>query len=346
MFHLDSPWALLLLILFPFFLEKETRYRLFPKRKVSGEERIEEAALAFSSPVQLSALAKRSGSRIRLILLNTFRLLTFALLVFALSRPQTGTEFTEIETAGRDIMITLDISGSMQALDYFIERQRVNRLTALKSVVKEFVEARKGDRMGLIIFGTDVFTQCPLTVDFKVVSDFVERLDFGMVGDGTALGDAIALSVKRLREIPGDSKVIVLVTDGLKTAGSIEPKEAAEIAKKAKIKVYTIGIGGTGPAPFPVTNVFGQTSLHYENVPLDVETLQKIADVTGGKFFRAEKTDSLRNVYQEINRLEERIDHQSQFIDYQEHFQPFLLAAIGCFLVFIAIRVTKYLVVP
>ena len=200
--------------------------------------------------------------------------------------------------------------------------------------------------MGLIIFGTDVFTQCPLTVDFKVVSDFVERLDFGMVGDGTALGDAIALSVKRLREIPGDSKVIVLVTDGLKTAGSIEPKEAAEIAKKAKIKVYTIGIGGTGPAPFPVTNVFGQTSLHYENVPLDVETLQKIADVTGGKFFRAEKTDSLRNVYQEINRLEERIDRQSQFIDYQEHFQPFLLAAIGCFLVFIAIRVTKYLVVP
>ena len=347
MLHFDTPWAFALLLLLPFALEPETREKLFSAfRGRSSNGKGSEQAAAFSSPVSFEELLSGEGVVRRIHVLNFLRLLTTTLLIVALARPQTGTEFTEVETSGRDIMITLDISGSMQALDFMINRQRVSRLAALKSVVKDFVLERKEDRMGLVIFGTDVFTQCPLTSDHKVVADFVDRLDFGMVGDGTALGDAIALSVKRIRDIPGNSKVVVLVTDGVKTAGNIEPKEAAEIAKKEKIKIYTVGIGSSGPAPFPVTNAFGQTVYVQENIPLDVDTLKLIADTTGGRFFRATRTDSLRDVYQEINHLEERVEKQSQFIDYQEQFVSYLLASLLSFLLYQFLRVTKYLVIP
>ncbi len=345
--HFNTPLAFLALLLFPLALEASTRRRMLAvlpgmKRFSSGRE----PSLPFSSPVSLSEIADHSGLFRRSVVLNFLRLLTFACMVTALARPQTSLEFVEVETSGRDIMLTLDISGSMKALDFIVDGAHVERIVALKNVVSEFIENRKGDRMGLIIFGTDVFTQCPLTTDHEVLQKFVENLQIGMVGEGTALGDALALSVKRIRDIPGESKVVILVTDGLKTAGSIDPKEAAAIAKKSGIRVHTIGIGGTNSAPFRFTNPFGGSVIRNVDVPLDVATLQAIADITGGRFFRAQQTDSLRKVYEEVSRIEERTEKKSEFTEYQEQFIPFLYAALFAFVLHQLLRSTKYLIVP
>lgn len=343
----DSPLAFLLLALFPLALERETRAALLAP--VFGKAQSRETpppALSFASPVSLKHLLETTGARTRSMALNTCRLMTFALLIVALARPQTSREYAEVESSGRDLMLALDISGSMKALDFVLDGQHVERLTMLKNVVKEFIKTRVGDRIGLIIFGSEVYTQCPLTTDQQVLAQFTDAMEIGMVGEGTALGDAIALSVKRVREIPGQSKAVILVTDGVKTAGALEPKEAAEIAKREGIKVYTIGIGGTKPAPFRVQSPFGGWTIQYADVPLDTAMLQAIADTTGARFFRASQTEELRGIYQEINKLEERIERRKEFVEHHEEFLPFLVAAILSFLLYQGLRGTKYLVVP
>lgn len=333
--HFHTPWAFLLLALLPFIVDLK-----FERRRSSAM-----TALSFSSSVALRRLppSKRATERYRT--LNALRALTFLSLVTALARPQTSVSFTEIEESGRDIMLTLDISGSMKALDFFIESKRVDRLTALKSVVSDFILKRKGDRLGLVIFGSDVFTQCPLTMDYRVLIEFVAGLDFGMVGDGTALGDGIGIAIKRLKDIPGSSKVIVLVTDGVKTAGTLEPREAAEIAAKEGIKIYTIGIGGSKPAPFPAQDIFGRATFEYRPVELDEQTLIEVAKLTGGRYFNAEKTEALQGVYAEISALEERTEKSDSFTEYEEHFLPFLLIGIVGVLLVEVLGATRYLVV-
>ncbi len=333
--HFESPWAFLLLAALPFLVE-------LPRRATQS---VEAGGLAFTSPVPLKALPASRRVRERRRVLDALRAVSFIALVVALARPQTAISFTEVEESGRDIMLALDISGSMKALDFVLDSKRVDRLTALKSVVSEFVLKRRGDRLGLVIFGSDVFTQCPLTLDFRVLIDLVAGLEIGMVGEGTALGDGIGIAVKRLKEIPGNSKVIVLVTDGVKTAGTLEPKEAAEIAAREGIKIYTIGIGGNKPAPFPARDIFGRATLDYRPVELDEKSLIEIAKITGGKYFNAEKTEALQSVYAEISALEERVEKGSSFTEYEEHFGPFLLLGLLCLMISELLSATRYLVV-
>ncbi len=252
----------------------------------------------------------------RVFVLNMLRVLAASALIVALARPQTETSYSEVEASGRDIFISMDTSGSMKALDFTIDGKRVDRLTALKKVVGDFIEARNGDRMGLVVFGTEVFTQCPLTLDHGVLKELVSGLEVGMAGDGTALGDGLVAAVKRLKDIPADSRVVILVTDGVKTAGSVEPLVAAEIAKKEGVKVYTIGIGGNKPAPFKVIGLFGVPQIEMRPVELDEKTLSAISETTGGKYFNAQKTEALKEIYAKISELEERVVRTYEYHDY------------------------------
>ena len=333
----ESPWLLLLLIFGPLLCCARDGMPLFGRRRTARLN-----GLLFSAPVGVSDLPVAARVRERPFILNTMRLLGFSCLVIALARPQTGITFSETEESGRDIMLSLDTSGSMAALDFSIDRQRVNRLAALKHVMTDFVDARKGDRMGLIVFGSDVFTQCPLTMDQDVLKDFVSRLEIGMVGEGTALGDAIAVSVKRLRDIKANSKVLVLVTDGVRTAGSLDPIEAAQLAAKAGIKIYSIGIGGNKPAPFPVRGIFGETRLDYRPVELDEKTLQAVAQLTGGEYYNAQKTEALEDIYRKISELEERVEKSYEYVEYHEQYLGFALCGLFLFLIHEMLAATRY----
>ena len=200
--------------------------------------------------------------------------------------------------------------------------------------------------MGLIVFGSDVFTQCPLTLDQSVLSDFIDGLEIGMAGDGTALGDAIAVSLKKIKDIQADSKVLILMTDGMQTAGNLDPVESAKIAKELNIKIHTIGIGGNGRAPFKTKDPFGREVIEYADVPLDEKTLKTVAETTGGKYFRAANTESFAEVYQEIDKLEQREEKTLEYIEYEEHFMPFALAGFALFVVYELLAATVLLKVP
>ena len=339
--HFENPIFFLLLLFVPLLFLGADGLFFFRRRMPARKD-----VVLFASPVELGALPKSGRLRERPWVLNALRIVAYSSLVIALARPQTGIRFSETEASGRDIMLVLDTSGSMNALDFSLDGERVDRLTALKRVMLSFIDSRKGDRIGLVVFGTDVFTQCPLTMDQNVLKEFVAGLDIGMVGEGTAMGDAIAVAVKRLRTIPGNSKVIVLVTDGVKTAGNVEPKEAAAIAAKEGIKSYTIGIGGNKPAPFRVTGIFGESRLEYRPVELDEKTLKEIADITGGKYYNAQQTEALDDIYQQISKLEERTDKSYEYIEYNEQFVGFLLLSLLTFLTHEMLAATRYASIP
>ncbi len=255
------------------------------------------------------------------------RCLAVALLVVSLARPQEGRKSTEILSAGVDIILAIDTSGSMRALDLEKDDKQVDRLTVVKDVVREFIGTREFDRMGMVVFGQEAFTQCPLTLDHDVLDTFLERLKIGVAGDSTAIGSAIGIAVKRLKDLKSKSKVIILLTDGRNNTGSLTPFQAAEIAQTFGIKIYTVGVGTRGQAPFLVDSLFGQKII-YQDVELDEATLIKIADMTDGKYFRATDADSLQKIYREINQLEKSevkwIDHS----EYKELFLFFLIPAM------------------
>lgn len=301
---------------------------------------------SFATLLDFNKLPESAIIKERFVMINLFRFIAFLFLILALARPQTAKTLIENEVSGRDIILSLDVSGSMLALDFELNGKKVNRLKALKQVVNDFIEQRTGDRIGIVIFGEDVYTQCPLTLDHSVVKDFVNSLEVGMLGDGTSLGDGIALSVKKLRSIKENSKVIILVTDGVKTSGSIEPIEAAEIAKRENIKIYTVGIGSGKPAPFAVPGVFGGTQIQYQNVELDEKSLRKIAETSSGKFFNAQNTEQLKDIYQEISKLEERTAVVKNFQEYQENFFIFLLIGIIFFVINEILEKLRYQTIP
>ncbi len=340
MMHLAHPVALLLLAAIPFVWIRADGEFVLGGAKNSG------ARFLFASPVGLRELAALGRGGRRATVLNALRSGCLVAAIVALARPQVAGQFVETEEGGRDIILALDLSGSMRALDFMVDGKRVDRNTALKIVVKKFIADRQGDRMGLVVFGNEVYTQCPLTTDTKILSDFVSGLEVGMVGDGTALGDGLAVAVKRLRNIPGNSRVIVLVTDGVKTAGSLEPAAAAEIAKKEGIKVYTIGIGSDKPAPFPTTGMFGETRLEYLPVDLDEDTLKHIAETTGGKYFRGQEMDKLSEIYDEISALEKRVDTGVGSIEYEDNYLAPVLLAFVLFIAHELLTRTRYEAVP
>lgn len=250
------------------------------------------------------------------------RCLAFVAMIVALARPQSSFSWQNSTTQGIDIVIASDISGSMLAEDF-----KPNRLEAGKNIAIDFIKERPDDRIGLVIFSGESFTQCPLTIDHEVLINLFSEVKNGMVDDGTAIGMGLATAVNRLKSSDAKSKVVILLTDGSNNGGSIPPLTAAEIAKQFNIRVYTVGIGTKGLAPYPVQTPMG---VQYQRVPVDVDegTLTKIAGITGGKYFRATDNEKLRSIYEQIDQLEKAKIDVTQFHQKTERFLPFAIIAL------------------
>ncbi len=251
-----------------------------------------------------------------------FRLVALALVIIALARPQSTSKGQNVYSEGIDIVLALDISGSMLAEDF-----QPNRIEAAKNVAQEFIDGRTNDRIGLVIFSGESFTQCPLTVDYEVLKTLIKPLKSGMIEDGTAIGLGLANGVNRLRESKSKSKVIILLTDGVNNRGEIDPITAAEIAKLYGIRVYTVGVGTIGEAPYPVQTPFG---IRYQMVPVEIDekVMKQIAAITDGKYFRATDNKKLRSIYQEIDQLEKTRIEVRSYRRYTELFSSFIFVAL------------------
>lgn len=247
-------------------------------------------------------------------ILFTLRMLAFVLLIIALARPQSTSKGKNVVTEGIDIIICLDISGSMLAQDF-----EPNRIEASKALAEEFIADRVTDRIGMVVFAGESFTQSPLTTDHRVIKNVIKDIKSGMINDGTAIGMGLATSVSRLKESKAKSKVIILLTDGVNNSGFIDPLTAADIAQNFNIRVYTIGVGKRGMAPYPIQTPFG---LQYQNVEvqIDEQVLGEIAKMTGGKYFRATNNKKLEAIYNEINQMEKTKIDVTEFRRYAEEF--------------------------
>ena len=273
-------------------------------------------------------------------------LLALAFIIIALARPQFGHSRSTVEASGIDMMLALDCSGSMAALDFKLDGQPASRIDIVKSVVSKFIDERPNDRMGVIGFAGAPYLVSPLTLDHDWLQQNLERVQLGAVEDGTAIGSAIALGVNRLQDQPGKSKVIVLLTDGENNMGRIMPETAAQAAKALGVKVYTIGAGVRGDAPVPVTDADGNKRLVMAKVDVDEDTLKKIAGETGGKFFRATDTQSLKSIYGEIDRMEKTMHQLKKFETQSELFAFALIPALGLLGTGLALNHTRFRRLP
>ena len=255
------------------------------------------------------------------------RCVAIVLFGVALARPQAGRQYAEVSSEGIDIMLVLDTSGSMQGLDFKLANKSVSRLDAVKKVAADFIKSRPGDRIGLVVFGEEAFTQCPLTLDHGIVVDFLNRLETGMAGDATAIGSGIGTAINRIKELKAKSKVIVLMTDGVNNTGRLPPDKAADLAQSFGIKVYTIGIGSKGDVPFLVEMPFGKQYV-YQKADLDEESLKRIAQTTSARYFRATDTERFEAIYAEIDRLEKTEAKIKNYTEYRELFAWFAVAAM------------------
>jgi Ca-activated chloride channel homolog len=258
-----------------------------------------------------------------------FPLLAAALMIVGLARPQRGQSRTEVTANGIDIVLGLDVSGSMQALDFLIDDRRVNRIQVVKSVVSKFIEERPDDRIGLIAFAAAPYLVSPLTLDHDWLQQNLERVNTALAADdGTAIGSAIAAGVNRLRTTNAKSKVMILLTDGMNNTGKISPIAAAEAAKAMGVKIYTIGVGVRGMAPILVKDNAGNSHIIMDKVDVDEKTLQTVANETGGNFYRATDTDSLQKIYEQINRLEKTAQTVQKFEHYDELYSWALIPGV------------------
>jgi Ca-activated chloride channel family protein len=280
------PWVLYFLLIIPLMIA----WYIFRGMKV-------QSSVTYSSINIFKDVPATFRERLRHIPFAV-RLLAIGLLIAALARPQSFTSGENVTTEGIDIAMVLDISGSMLAEDF-----KPNRLEAAKNVIDNFVEGRTSDRIGLVIFSREAFTQCPLTIDYNVLRNLLLDIRSGMIQDGTAIGNAIANGVNRLKESDAKSRIIILLTDGVNNAGEVDPRSAAEIAKAFGIRIYTIGVGTRGEAPYPVQTPFGT---RYQMVPVEIDEalLSEIAEITGGQYFRATNNRTLAEIYEKIDKLE------------------------------------------
>ncbi len=263
------------------------------------------------------------------------RILASTLILFALARPQWITEETTIRTEGVDMIFAVDVSTSMLAEDFQMGTRRVNRLEAVKEVVKEFVRGRKSDRIGMVAFAARAYPVCPLTRDFDWLLENLERVNVGMIEDNTALGSGLSSALIRLRDTPSKEKAVILLTDGRNNAGTISPATAAAVARTLKIRIYAIGAGSKGPAPYPVKDPFGNTI--YKPIPLDIDedALKNIALKTEAKYFRATDMTSLEEIFREIDKLETTPIEEKKYYQREELFHLFLIP--GLILLFLEI---------
>lgn len=273
-------------------------------------------------------------------ILLLFRVLAIFFIIIALARPQSTYDREKVTTEGIDIIVTLDISSTMLALDF-----SPDRLGAAKDMAEEFIDNRKNDRIGLVVFSSESFTQCPLTTDHTVLKNLIHEVKSGMIEDGTAIGLGLATAVDRLRNSPGKSRVIILLTDGVNNCGFINPVTAAEIARQYNVRVYTIGIGRTGLVPYPFKTPYG-TDIQKVEVQFDEPLLRQIASITGGNYYHAYDNNSLRMIYDKIDKMEKARIEVTTFRKYSDRYLPFaLLAAVFLFLEII-LRYTVFRFLP
>jgi Ca-activated chloride channel family protein len=268
------------------------------------------------------------------------RTIAIALLIIGLARPQTFSSGEDVYTEGIDIALVLDISSSMLAEDF-----KPNRLEAAKDISADFINGRTADRIGLIIFSKESFTQCPLTIDYNVLVNLLSDIKSGMIEDGTAIGNAVANGVNRLKDSEAKSKVIILLTDGVNNSGEIDPITAAQIAKTYGIKIYSIGVGAMGEAPYPVMTPFGKT---YQRVPVEIDEkiLTQISDITGGKYFRAASNSKLKDIYKEIDRMEKIKIEVSSYRSATELFYGWIGAALALLFLELVLSKTLFKKIP
>ncbi|MDD4058077.1 MAG: VWA domain-containing protein [Bacteroidales bacterium] len=250
------------------------------------------------------------------------RMITVAAIIAAIARPRSSEEFEKVDTEGIDIVLTLDVSTSMLARDF-----NPDRISAAKDIAIEFIAQRPSDRMGVVVFAGESFTQCPLTTDRPTLINLIKEIETGFIEDGTAIGNGLATAVARLKDSPATSRVVILLTDGVNNRGEITPLMAAEIAKTYGIRVYTIGVGAMGVAPYPVMTPFG-VQIQQIKVEIDEPLLQEIANETGGKYFRATDNTKLLEIYGEINKMERSRTTVDSFPIYKELFMKFALIAL------------------
>lgn len=272
--------------------------------------------------------------------LFVLRLMAMSLLIFVLARPQSSVSWKETNTEGIDIVLAVDISSSMLAQDF-----SPNRLEAAKDVASDFVLGRENDRIGLVVFAGESFTQCPLTTDHAVLVNLFKDIKAGMVEDGTAIGLGLANSINRLKDSKAKSKVVILLTDGVNNRGEIAPETAAELANTFGIKVYTVGVGTKGTAPYPVQTAFG---IQMQSMPVEIDEaiLNKIADETGGKYFRATSKNKLEDIYTEINKLEKTKIEVKNFSKKNEMYLSFGVLALLLLLLELILRYTVLRIIP
>ena len=280
------PWVLYVLLIIPVMIA----WYIFRGMKV-------QSSVKYSSVNIFKDIPSTLREKLRHIPFAV-RLLAIGLLIVALARPQSFNSGENVTTEGIDIAMVLDISGSMLAEDL-----KPNRLEAAKNVIDDFIKGRISDRIGLVVFSRDAFTQCPLTIDYNVLRNLLLQIHSGMIEDGTAIGNAIANGINRLKDSNAKSKIIILVTDGVNNSGEVDPISAAEMAKVFGIRVYTIGVGTRGEAPYPVQTPFG---VRYQMMPVEIDeaVLQKISDITDGQYFRATNNQALKEIYDKIDKME------------------------------------------
>lgn len=280
------PYLLFLLLLLPLMFIYQ---RYYDKRKATN--------IIYSDISQFATARKTFKLRIRQ-LPDYFRMLAVALIIIAIARPQLNTSKDEKSIEGIDIVLTLDVSTSMLAEDF-----KPNRLESAKSVAKEFIENRKNDNIGIVVFAGEAYTKCPSTIDHTVLLNLLSSTESGQIDDGTAIGDGLATAINRVKDTKAKSKVIILITDGVNNMGAIDPLTAASIAKEYNIRIYTIGIGKKGHAPYPFYTPFGK---QYQNVEvkIDEDLLKEVANTTGGQYFRSTKNSSLQEIFKEIDKME------------------------------------------
>ncbi len=327
-FRFESPWYLTLLLLLPFLA-------LWPLLTPKWSR---PSALRYAS-VKLAAKSIRSGRVMARALLLLLRVAVMGLVIIALARPQTGQARDIISGEGVDIALAVDISGSMASLDF----EPANRLEAAKSVIHNFVQERPYDQIGLVVFANHAFNQSPPTVDHNVLLRLLNRIELATdlgIDDGTAIGMGLANAANMLKDSQAESKVAVLLTDGVNNAGQIDPLTAAEAANSLGIKVYTIGMGRPGQVPVPVTDAFGRQQVVYQESTLDEATLQEIATATGGRYFRAEDTAALEQIYDEINALEQSQIEIESYTRYRELAVWLLFPALFLLLAELVLRKT------
>jgi Ca-activated chloride channel family protein len=295
----------------------------------------QEASVRFSDLSGLAKLPKSWKPYLR-HLLFALKLAALALLIVALARPQSSSTNSTSNIEGIDIVMAMDVSGSMLARDL-----KPDRLTAAKRVASDFVNDRPGDRMGLVIFSGESFTQVPLTTDHGVMLNMLAEMKNGLIDDGTAIGDGLATAISRLKDSEAISKVVILLTDGMNNAGSVDPYTAAEMAKLFGIRVYTIGVGSYGTAPYPVQTPFG-TQIQQMRVEIDEKLLTTIANSTGGRYYRATSNQKLDEIYTEIDKLERSKIEVTEFRRLHEEFYPLVAWALALLLLEFLLRKTIF----